>query len=110
VQDQAPDGPGDVLLEDAALEQLQQGHADDGGRVGRGDGHAGLEAEVGVGGAEDHRQRQTDGDGEDHAEHREGQGGGKPFHYLVHHRGVALDGPAEITLEGVGEKDAVLDI
>ena len=57
------DGPGDVLLENAALEQLQQGHADDGGRVGRGDGHAGLEAEVGVGGAEDHRQRQTDGHG-----------------------------------------------
>ena len=47
------DGSGEVLLEHAALEQAQHGHADDGGRVGGRDGHAGPQPEVGVGGAED---------------------------------------------------------
>ena len=38
----------------AALEQAQDGHADDRGGIGRGDRHAGPEAEVRVGRAQDH--------------------------------------------------------
>jgi hypothetical protein len=55
------DGAGEVLLEDGALEDAQHGHADDRGRVGGGDGHAGAQAEVGVGRAEH--------DGHDQAQH-----------------------------------------
>ena len=57
------DGPGDVLLEDRALHEPQDGHADDGRRIGGGDRHAGPEAEVGVGRAEDDGQDEADEDG-----------------------------------------------
>ncbi len=50
---------GDVLLEDGALAQLQHGHADDGGRIGGGNGHARAQAQVGVGGAQDHGHDQA---------------------------------------------------
>ena len=45
----AAHGAGHVLFEDGALHQLDEGHADDRRRVGGGDGHARLQAEVGVG-------------------------------------------------------------
>ena len=57
------DRPGDVLLEDRALHDLQDGHADDGRGIGGRDGHAGPEAEVGVGRAEDDGQNEADEDG-----------------------------------------------
>ena len=57
------DRPGHVLLEDRAAHELEEGHADDRRRVGRGDRHPGPEAEVGVGRAEDDGQDQADEDG-----------------------------------------------
>ena len=57
------DRPGDVLLEDRALHEPQDGHADDGRRIGGGDRHPGPQAEVGVGRAEDDGQDEADEDG-----------------------------------------------
>ena len=52
-----------VLLEERALHHPQHRHADDRGRVGGRDRHAGAQAEVGVGGAEHdaHHQAQEEG-------------------------------------------------
>ena len=47
-----PDGSRDVLFEQRALHQPQQRHADHRRRVGGGDGHARLQAQVGVGRAQ----------------------------------------------------------
>ena len=41
------------------LDQFEQRHADDGGRVGGGDGHAGAQAQVHVGRAKNHRHDQS---------------------------------------------------
>ncbi len=59
-------GPGDVLLEDGALHQAEDGHADDRGRVGGRDGHAGPQAEIGV--------RRSEDDGHEDAEDERPQG------------------------------------
>ena len=48
------DGPRAVLLEQSPAQALQDRHPDDGRRVGGGDRHPGLEAEVGVGRRHDH--------------------------------------------------------
>ena len=55
-----PDGSRHVLLENRTLEQAQDRHADDRRRVGRRDGHAGAQPEVGVGRAEDHGHDQAE--------------------------------------------------
>ena len=54
------DGPGDVLFQDGPPHDPENGHADDGRRVGGGDGHAGPQAEVGVGRPEDDGQHEPD--------------------------------------------------
>ena len=59
-------GPGDVFLEYGALHQAEHGHSDDRGGVGRRDGHAGPEAEVGV--------RRPEDDGHDDAEDDRAEG------------------------------------
>ena len=67
--DRFADGAGgsrEVLFEDAAFaEDSQDGHADDGGGIGGGDGHAGAQSEIGVGGAEDDAQHESDQYGSD---------------------------------------------
>ena len=56
----AAHGSGHVLFEDGALHELDEGHADDRGRVGGGNGHAGLQPEVGIGGTEHHGHDEAD--------------------------------------------------
>ena len=59
------DGSGDVLFEDRALHDAQHGHADDGCGIRRSDGHAGAQAEVGVGRAQDDGHDQAEQNGAD---------------------------------------------
>ena len=56
----AAHGAGHVLFEDGALHELDEGHPDDRRGVGGGDGHAGLQPEVGIGGAEHHGHDEAD--------------------------------------------------
>ncbi len=53
-------GSGNVLFEDRALHQAQNGHTDNRGRIGGGDGHAGAQAKVSVRGAEDYGEHQAE--------------------------------------------------
>ncbi len=44
----------DVFFEDRSFEDAEEGHADYGGWISGGDGLSGVQAEVGVGGSQDH--------------------------------------------------------
>jgi len=57
-------GTGEVLFENGSALEAEEGHADDGGGVGGGDRDAGLEPEIGIGGAEDDAHQETEDDGE----------------------------------------------
>ena len=85
------DRAGDVFLEDRALHQAKNGHADDGRRVGGGDGHAGAQAEISVGGAQNagHEQPENHGAG---GELRHGHGGRHEGLELLRRRLVADSG------------------
>ena len=52
-------GSRDVLFEDRAFEDAQNGHADDRRRISGRDGLAGAQAQIGVGGAQHHAHHQA---------------------------------------------------
>ena len=74
-------GPRDVLFEDGAFEHPQHGHTNDGCGIRGGDGLAGAQPEVGIGGAQDDAHHQTQ-------QHR-AQGELLHLHALRHKRPVA---------------------
>ena len=56
-------GSREILLENGALAEPENGHADDGRGIRRGDGHAGTKAQVSVGCAEDDAQHKPQQNG-----------------------------------------------